>query len=96
MPSIKARCLFSHALKLTKNEFVPQPRAFEREEIHQNARCTVIGLNPHTVKVRFDQAEINDIVSPEFLIPLELTKFGELVTKKSPELAQKLETLAKE
>lgn len=76
-PEIGARCMFSHADQLIFGEFVPHPKAFERSEIYQGARCMVLGLSTYVVRVRFDGSDLIDLVSPEFLIPMELTKFGE-------------------
>ena len=44
----------------------------------------------NVVVVRFDNADQNTIVSPVFLIPLELTKFGEELLAASPNLLEVL------
>lgn len=89
MPGIGQRCMFSHALRLLRNEFVPQERPFRRDGIHQGAQCKVLGFifpDPSVVVVRFDCSDQDDLVSPEFLIPLKLTTFGEMLLNSSPKL----------
>lgn len=76
-PALHERCFFSHALALTRNEFIPFARNFERSEIHQNAICEVKKHHPHVIEVLFDGASQTDFVSPEFLLSIELTPFGE-------------------
>lgn len=93
MPMIGERCMFSHALQLTQNEFVPQDRLWEREEIYQKARCKVLAMLDHVVRVRFEHSDRDDIVSPEFLIPLELTAFGKELLESDPMLLDAVESL---
>ena len=93
VPPINQRCMFSHALQLTEDEFVPQPKLFVRDEIHQGARCNVVGYIEHIPLVRFDGSDREDMVSPEFLIPLELTIFGRELLKASPDLVSLAESL---
>ena len=96
MPSVGDECMFSHALQLTQNEFVPQSKLFERKEIYQGARCTVLPrleYSYHVVRLRFESSDLEDIVSPEFLIPLELTAFGEELLASDPRLLAAVETL---
>ena len=92
-PKIGRRCMFSHALQLTDDEFVPQKKLFEREEIHQGARCKILARLDHVVRVRFEHSDRDDVVSPEFLIPLELTKFGKELLESDPELLAAVEKL---
>lgn len=93
MPLIGSRCMFSHARQLTLDEFVPQKKLFEREEIHQGARLLILAHLNHTVRVRFEHSDQDDIVSPEFLIPMELTKFGKELLAQSPKLLAAVEKL---
>ncbi len=92
-PIIGERHMFSHALQLTIDEFVPQKKLFERKEIHQGTRCVVIGRINNIVIVKFDHSDQEDLVSPEFLIPLELTSFGKELLATDPELLATVETL---
>jgi len=85
--------MFSCALQLTQNEFVPQEKLFEREEIHQGARCVVLAHLNHIVRVKFEHSNREDLVSPEFLIPLELTKFGRELVEQDPKLLATVEKL---
>ena len=93
MPIIGTRCMFSHAQQLTQNEFVPQEKPFEREEIYQGARCKVLARLDHVVRVRFEHSDKQDIVSPELLIPLELTSFGRELMNSDPKLLATVEPL---
>ena len=93
MPEIRARCMFSYALQLTHNEFVPQDKLYEREEIHQGARCVVLAQLDHVIRVRFERSDQEDVVSPEFLIPLELTRFGRELLDSDPDLLAAVERI---
>lgn len=93
MPLIGTRCMFSHALQLTIDEFVPHKKLFEREEIHQGARAKVLAKLGHVVRVRFEHSDRDDIVSPEFLIPLELTRFGRELLESDPKLLAAVEKI---
>lgn len=93
MPEIGQRCMFSHTLQLTIDEFVPQRKLYEREEIHQGARLSILAQLDHVVRVRFEHSDREDIVSPEFLIPLELTRFGRELLESDPELLATVENL---
>lgn len=90
---IGERCMFSFALQLTRDEFVPHKKLWEREEIYQGARCVVIERLDHVVRVRFKHSNQSDLVSPEFLILLEMTSFGEELFAKDPELFNTVENL---
>lgn len=75
-PAPGERCFFSHALRLTSTEYVSFPRSFERKELFQNAFVTVQKNRPHLVEALFDGADASDLISPEFLLSMELTAFG--------------------
>jgi len=76
-PAPGERCIFSHATILTTAISCSQSKAFDREEIYQNAFVTVVRNRPHLIEATFDGAKHTDLISPEFLIKAELTKFGE-------------------
>lgn len=91
MPQVGATCMFSHGHRLSITGFVPQAKEFDRPEIHQGARCEVLGFvqqkrHPNIVVVKFSHADQEDLVSPECLIPLVLTQFGYELFQSSPEL----------
>lgn len=88
-PALQEQCFFSHALSLTRTEFVPFAKIFDRKELHQNALCVVKRNMPHVCEVLFNDSLQTDLVSPEFLTSIELTSFGkELVDAVGIQAAQ--------
>jgi len=82
-PCIGQLCIFSHAIELTHNLFAPKAKEYDCHWLHSFAQCKVISNHPHLVEVRFEDADRNDLISPEFLTTAELTKFGHAFAKSS-------------
>ena len=76
-PTIGMKLIFSYAHVLTSSGVsLPNKKSFCKNYIHNDSMCEVISLTEHLVEVRFDNQTNTDLVSPEFLIFVQLTKIG--------------------
>jgi len=78
-PTKDSKVFFSHCKVLTTSGVIKEiDRKFtNRKYLKKNSICKVICNTQNLVLVKFPKANDTDLVSPEFLINLELTQKGQ-------------------
>ena len=72
-PSVGRKCLFSPGLILLAGGRNILVKPYQ-PNMMRSKRCIVVENLEHTIRVQFPKNATTDIVSPEFLLPFELTK----------------------
>ncbi len=78
-PKLQTRLLFSPVKRIVDGVYKIDNRQMIRDHLKENSICTVIKNNKNTVLVQFPEQNDTDLVSPEFLITIELTKQGKII-----------------
>ena len=75
-PKPGTRLLFSPVKQMIDGLFTPDNRTLTRSYLKQNNICIVVENTKNLVLIQFPNQKDTDLVSPEFLITIELTKIG--------------------
>ena len=75
-PNINEKLFFSPVIRLIDGVFIDDNRTLLQDYMKHNNVCTCVKHGDYTEHVRFSNQKQTDIVSPEFLLRMELTKQG--------------------
>jgi len=73
-PKINEKCFFSPVIQLIDGVFIDDTRVLLHDYMKHNSVCTVTKHGNYIDHVKFGNNKHTDIVSPEFLLRMELTK----------------------
>ena len=75
-PKIGQKCFYCPGVWLVPDVFVPDYRTCIKPYIKPLAICEVTGATEHLAIVKFGDQEETNLISPDFLVAVELTAVG--------------------